>query len=330
MQNDPNNVWQKLKKWSAVILLAALCIGGTELAVCRMVDPELYDSITAPVREGAAQGLRMAQEGAAMLGRGLEALGQGAQDLAQGARRQWDQACLALYEWLEPEPEPEVLEDPPEEDQLAGQVELESDLPLVDPAVCDLKVRDGVEYLSGGGPEIVYYNQTDEQWAQLPYGRDKIGGYGCGPAAMAMVVSSLRGDVTVNPEEMAQSSVKGGCWASGHGSSLAIVERLSEAYGLECQPLDPEQLTGNDLLSYLAQGEVLVALMTKGHFTTGGHFILLRGSTLSGEVLVADPASRERSLTAWDPSLILEELSPNRAYGGPLWHIRLPEPEYMP
>ena len=81
MQNDPNNVWQKLKKWSAVILLAALCIGGTELAVCRMVDPELYDSITAPVREGAAQGLRMAQEGAAMLGRGLEALGQGAQDV---------------------------------------------------------------------------------------------------------------------------------------------------------------------------------------------------------------------------------------------------------
>ena len=123
MQNDPNNVWQKLKKWSAVILLAALCIGGTVLAVCRMVDPELYDSITAPVREGAAQGLRMAQEGAAMLGRGLEALGQGAQDLAQGARRQWDQACLALYEWLEPEPE--VLEDPPEEDQLAGQVELD-------------------------------------------------------------------------------------------------------------------------------------------------------------------------------------------------------------
>ena len=136
--------------------------------------------------------------------------------------------------------------------------------------------------------------------------------------------------MTVNPEEMARSSVKAGCWASGHGSSLAIVERLSEAYGLECQPLDPDQLTGNDLLSYLAQGEVLVALMTKGHFTTGGHFILLRGSTLSGEVLVADPASRERSLTAWDPSLILEELSPNRAYGGPLWHIRLPEPEYMP
>ena len=41
--------------------------------------------------------------------------------------------------------------------------------------------------------------------------------------------------------------------------------------------------------------------MGPGHFTNGGHFIILRGVTLDGSVLVADPASQERSLTTWDP-----------------------------
>lgn len=44
--------------------------------------------------------------------------------------------------------------------------------------------------------------------------------------------------------------------------------------------------------------------MTRGHFTERGHFIILRGVTLEGRVLVADPNSRERSLAAWEPQLI--------------------------
>ena len=65
--------------------------------------------------------------------------------------------------------------------------------------------------------------------------------------------------------------------------------------------------------------------MTKGHYTNGGHYILLRGVTLDGSILVADPASRERSLTSWDLSLILEELSQTRANGAPLWLISKPQ-----
>lgn len=322
MHFDPFDFKEKLKKWGSVFLLALLCIGGTELAVCRMVDPALYESITAPVRQGAAQGLQMAQEGLQMAQEGLVQLGKGVEQLAREGQKLWDQAWLAAAELVKPEPEP--LEDAPDEIQLAGKVDVESDLSIVDPAISDFQIRKGLEYLTGGSVDMVYYNQTDEQWADLPYGRDHIGGYGCGPTAMAMAISSLAEDVQVDPEEMARASVQAGCWASGHGSSLAIVERLSTAYGLECFPLDPDSLTDEVLLSHLMEGEVLVALMTKGHFTTGGHFILLRGATLTGEVLVADPASRERSLMAWEPSLILEELSSNRSYGGPLWRVRLP------
>ena len=70
---------------------------------------------------------------------------------------------------------------------------------------------------------------------------------------------------------------------------------------------------------YKRQGQLLVALMGPGHFTDGGHFIVLRGVTLTGQVLVADPNSRERSLALWDPQLILDELSDSRSSGAPLW-----------
>lgn len=42
---------------------------------------------------------------------------------------------------------------------------------------------------------VVYYNQLDERYAGKAYGTDNIGGYGCGPTAMAIVVSSLTDDM---------------------------------------------------------------------------------------------------------------------------------------
>ena len=64
--------------------------------------------------------------------------------------------------------------------------------------------------------------------------------------------------------------------------------------------------------------------MGPGHFTSGGHFIVLRGVTLTGKLLVADPVSDERSLMEWDPQLILDELSASRHNGAPLWVISPP------
>ena len=64
--------------------------------------------------------------------------------------------------------------------------------------------------------------------------------------------------------------------------------------------------------------------MGPGHFTRGGHFILLHGVTLTGELLVADPFSRENSLMTWTPETICAELSPSRFNGSPLWLLTKP------
>ena len=63
-----------------------------------------------------------------------------------------------------------------------------------------------------------------------------------------------------------------------------------------------------------------MAIMAEGHFTKGGHFIVLRGMQ-DGKILVADPASYQRSGQSWDLSIILDEASRRAGAGGPFWII---------
>lgn len=266
-----------------LICLALICIAAAELLVCRFVAPDLFHTITAPVSNAIT---RLHRAGSSLL----------------------DAAANRIST-------PPSEEEPPE-DQLAGEPALENVHPREDPAITEFTQRNGQEILTGGNIEIRYFNQGEEPWASAPYGPDHIGGYGCGPTAMAMLVSSLS-DQVVDPATMAQWAYEQGYCAPGSGSRYGLIQGAASAYGLESVPWT--NLNADALSQALASGQVFVALMTRGHFTSNGHFILLRGLTLEGKVLVADPNSRERSLTAWDPQLIIDELSSTRSSGAPLW-----------
>ena len=306
-------------RYTAIGLLAVICVGAAELTACRFFAPAIYEKVAEPVREAVHQAVQAA-------GRGLEALGRTGASLAQQAGETAASATQALRNWVEeataPPPEPPEAE-PLEADSSLAQPEIEPPGELLDPLISDIVERDGQEILTGGGLEIIYFNQTDEARADQLYGTDPLSTHGCGPTAMAMAVSSLTGE-PVDPADMAALCVQQGYWCRDHGSYLAMVQGVAETYGLDCRSLDPAALDEGELYTRLSGGDVFVALMTKGHFTRGGHFILLRGTTLGGEILVADPASRDRSLISWDLSLILNELSPSRHDGAPLWVLSKP------
>ncbi len=295
-----------------VLLLAAVCVGSVELLVCSWQAPDIYSTITAPVREAARRMGELGETAWNRLGLRFDsAVAQGVSQVQAGLRR------LDDYLTREPEPEPE----PQEEVQLVdNRAVTPSPRSRADYSVTALAERDGRQYLTGGSRELTYYDQTSAAWAGEPYGSDTIGRYGCGPVAMAMVVSTLT-DASTDPAQMAQHCVDQGYWAKKHGSYWSIVPGVAEDFGLTCTSLPPEETDSEMITHCLATGQLLVALVGPGHFTNGGHFIVLRGITLDGSVLVADPASRDRSLTTWDLDLILEELSPNRSSGGPLWAI---------
>ena len=168
-----------------------------------------------------------------------------------------------------------------------------------------------------GATDVVYFNQLDERYANQPYGTDPIGGYGCGPTSMAIVVSSLTSE-TVDPVQMARWAYEHGYWCSKSGSYHTLIPGAAQAWGLSvegCTASEPQRI-----LDALADGKLVVALMTKGHFTKSGHFIVLRG-VQDEKILVADPASYRRSQKVWDLSIILNEASRRAGAGGPFWII---------
>lgn len=170
---------------------------------------------------------------------------------------------------------------------------------------------------SDGATQVVYYNQLDKRYADKPYGTDDIGTYGCGPTCMAMVVSSLTND-TVDPVEMARWAYENGYWCSKSGSYHSLIPGAAKAWGLPVQGCGKTE--GQLIVDALSQGKLVVAIMLKGHFTSSGHFIVLRGVE-NGKILVADPASYTRSQQTWDLSIILNEASSRAGAGGPFWII---------
>ena len=171
-----------------------------------------------------------------------------------------------------------------------------------------------------GETEVVYYNQLDERWADIMYGQSStIGAAGCGPTSMSIVISTFLQEPH-DPVELCEWSVANGYRAEGNGSYHALIPAAAEGYGLSVEG----DLDGQGIVDALSSGKLVVVIMSKGHFTTGGHFIVLRGITEDGKILVADPASYSRSEKEWDLSIILNESNKAYASGGPYWAVGLP------
>ena len=179
------------------------------------------------------------------------------------------------------------------------------------------KSYDGVTF-ADGQTKVVYFNQLDKRWANKPYGTDTIGSCACGPTSMSIVVSSLT-DQTVDPPTMAEWAYENGYWCSGNGSYHTLIPGAAKHFGLSCESIGLDE--PQKLVDALSSGKLVVALMAKGHFTTSGHYMVLRGVTKSGKILVADPASVSRSKQEWDLSIILNEARRGASAGGPLWAI---------
>lgn len=166
--------------------------------------------------------------------------------------------------------------------------------------------------------QVTYYNQLDDRWKNSAYGTDHIGGYACGPTAMAIVVSSLTSE-TIDPPHMSQWAYENGYWCSKSGSYHTLIPGAAEEWGLSCEGCTASE--PQRIVDALSEGKLVVALMSKGHFTSSGHFIVLRGVTSDGKILVADPSSYNRSEKEWDLSIILNEASRRASAGGPFWII---------
>jgi len=179
---------------------------------------------------------------------------------------------------------------------------------------------DNLEEYPEGYANIPYYNQTDIRWATNSYGNSTIYSGGCGPTSLAMVVSGLTGRTT--PDIVADWSYRNGHRAEGQGSYWSLMTDGGAYYGLQVEQVS--RRNPNKIVQALSEGYPVIASMGPGHFTRGGHFIVLRGITADGKILVHDSASVERSKKEWDLSIIMNESSKNGGVNGsPFWIFKI-------
>ena len=149
----------------------------------------------------------------------------------------------------------------------------------------------------------VSYLQTDKRWKDLPYQvpgeTATIGGSGCGPTAAAMLIETLTGK-TFTPVDACRWSVEHGYKAKGQGTYYGYFAPQFAAFGIKCWQLswtnvyhNPASKVHDQALEYLKQGYYLIALMKKGTWTSGGHFIVVWWA--DGKIRINDPASTRDS-----------------------------------
>lgn len=180
----------------------------------------------------------------------------------------------------------------------------------------DINFADLQEY-GEGSANLPYFNQTDSRWGNKSYGSSTIASGGCGTTALSMVVSGMT-NTRIEPDAMANWSVRNGHRAEGAGSYWSLMTEGGRHFGLNVEAVSRKN--PGKIKKALSEGKPVIVSMGKGHFTNGGHFIVLRGITSSGKILVHDPSSVKRSNMEWDLSLIMKESSKNGgASGSPFW-----------
>ena len=161
----------------------------------------------------------------------------------------------------------------------------------------------------------MYYSQADPRWGGTDFGGNTVGAAGCGPTSMAICISTL--SKKVSPLTTCQWGAKHGYYIKESGWSHSVIPALAKQYHLKCKGIGKNR---SALSQALSEKKLVVAIMAKGHFTNAGHYIVLRGMTSDGKILVADCGSKARN-KAWDFNIVYNEARSGADAGGPFWII---------
>lgn len=149
----------------------------------------------------------------------------------------------------------------------------------------------------------VSYLQTDKRWSKVSYSAPgestTIGRSGCGPTAAAMVVASWK-DKAETPVEACAWAVEKGYKAIKNGTYHSFFKPYGAAHGLTITQITGSNVQGmsagsataihKKALEAIKQGNMVICLMGKGNWTSGGHYILWYDYD-GTNVYINDPAS---------------------------------------
>ena len=171
--------------------------------------------------------------------------------------------------------------------------------------------------ITGSGQNTKYidgftvYAQYDPAWKDKAYGSSTIGASGCAPSAMAMIITALTGQ-RVTPAQTAPYAASKGMYIPGQGSSWDIAPTLASHWNLKSEPLKP---TVSNVTKALQEGKLVIgAGEGPKPWTSGGHYLVIRGVTADGKFKIGDSVHNDTSNKEWDPEQLLSNINDGSVY----------------
>lgn len=123
---------------------------------------------------------------------------------------------------------------------------------------------------------LTYYSQIDSRWRYNLFTStgnktQTIGSSGCGPTSAAMIVSSIKGNIT--PDVMADLFVENGYRSANNGTYWSAYRAVADEFDIGYQ----ETSKFDTAMNLLKNNNYLVCSVGNGLFTTGGHYIVIYG-----------------------------------------------------
>ena len=152
---------------------------------------------------------------------------------------------------------------------------------------------------------IPLFIQWDRRWGYLRYGNNHIGINGCAPTALSMVICGLKNDPSVTPDVVGHYSEEQGYYVPGHGTSWELMTDGAAHFGLQSAV---GEISSDYILNNLSSRSPMICSMTRGDFTSSGHYIVLVGIDKRGKVIVNDPNSPSKSKKRWNADSLVSQM----------------------
>lgn len=126
------------------------------------------------------------------------------------------------------------------------------------------------------------YYQTN--YKDVKYGSGTISSSGCGPTCIAMITTYLTGSVESPPDVCKWCEAD--YYIPGAGTAWSVFPGAAEHYGYTCVDMG---LDYAGVLAEIASGKPVIVSVGPGTFTSEGHYMVIRGMTSNGELILNDP-----------------------------------------
>ena len=173
--------------------------------------------------------------------------------------------------------------------------------------------------------EFTYFRQCGDSWRDVPFGScGTTCSSGCGPIAVAAVITALTGNL-VTPAETTPKAGALGAHLCGEGAIGSITVSIVKDYGLNYEFIPNESVTVQNVDKWLDEGKMMVFSVgselspkfiradgSEGaeNITRGAHYIAIRGKAANGYYYTFDSAgdaegTKDRNNRAYEPNDLL-------------------------